>query len=41
MGPASYHPYGARNFKVAVRVLESLYTTAVVLSHTFVAVERE
>jgi hypothetical protein len=39
MGRASDHPYGAHNFEVVIRVLESLCTTAVVLSHTFVAVE--
>jgi len=41
MGHASCHQYGVRNFEFAHRFLESLCTTAVVLSHTFVAVEEK
>jgi len=41
MGPATCHPYGVRNFEFAHRFLESLCSTAVVLSLTSVAVEEK
>jgi hypothetical protein len=39
MRPASCRPCGVRNFEVAHRFLESICTTALVLSLSFAAVE--